>query len=257
MSPSAPPGPSALEAAFQEVPAAAAIAEQPAEDHSFAAADLRNDSSPAAPVPDNPFVAFGATSSSPPPSAPSAPAAFAPATPDSAPFSAGSIAPGPGADPFADIAATPTAAPAAADPFGAMSSDPYELADDPYGEPATGAPAATPAASASVPSNPFGALFGTAASPTAPSGPANGNGQPAALGVPVEEVLPELKMIARNRLQRSAARVEAMLDEAAEQRQPLEVVLAEIRGLVIRGVMQSTLDAVVDEMMAAAIERSH
>jgi hypothetical protein len=43
-----------------------------------------------------------------------------------------------------------------------------------------------------------------------------------------------------------------MLDDAAAADKPLESVLAEIRGLVIRGVMQSTLDSVVDEMLTAA-----
>ena len=39
-----------------------------------------------------------------------------------------------------------------------------------------------------------------------------------------------------------------MLDEVNTQGRPLDAVLVEIRGLVIRGVMQSTLDEVVDEM---------
>jgi hypothetical protein len=92
--------------------------------------------------------------------------------------------------------------------------------------------------------NPFGPIFGS-----------NGNGvvadhQP--VNVSVAEVLPQLKEIAQQRLQRSSPRVEAMLDDAAAADKPLESVLAEIRGLVIRGVMQSTLDSVVDEMLAAA-----
>jgi hypothetical protein len=94
--------------------------------------------------------------------------------------------------------------------------------------------------------NPFGPIFDS--SP-------NGNGvvadhQP--VNVSVAEVLPQLKEIAQERLQRSSPRVEAMLDDAAAADKPLESVLAEIRGLVIRGVMQSTLDSVVDEMLTSA-----
>jgi len=92
--------------------------------------------------------------------------------------------------------------------------------------------------------NPFGPIFGS-----------NGNGMVAdhqPVNVSVAEVLPQLKEIAQQRLQRSSPRVEAMLDDAAAADKPLESVLAEIRGLVIRGVMQSTLDSVVDEMLAAA-----
>jgi hypothetical protein len=92
--------------------------------------------------------------------------------------------------------------------------------------------------------NPFGPIFGS-----------NGNGMVAdhqPVNVSVAEVLPELKTIAQDRLQRSSSRVEAMLDDAAAADKPLESVLAEIRGLVIRGVMQSTLDSVVDEMLTAA-----
>jgi hypothetical protein len=92
--------------------------------------------------------------------------------------------------------------------------------------------------------NPFGAMFsGTGGSAATDHQPVN---------VTVADILPELKEIAQDRLQRSSSRVEAMLDDAAAGDKPLESVLAEIRGLVIRGVMQSTLDSVVDEMLAAA-----
>jgi hypothetical protein len=43
-----------------------------------------------------------------------------------------------------------------------------------------------------------------------------------------------------------------MVDEAAARDLALDTLLDEIRGLVIRGVMQSTLDQVVDEMAAIA-----
>jgi len=69
---------------------------------------------------------------------------------------------------------------------------------------------------------------------------------------PVAVLAPELKQVARLHLQRSSPRVESMVDEAAARGLPLEDLLVEIRGLVIRGVMQSTLDQVADEMAALA-----
>jgi hypothetical protein len=63
---------------------------------------------------------------------------------------------------------------------------------------------------------------------------------------------PELKRVARERLQRSASRVEAMVDEAVARNLPLDGLLVQIRGLVIRGIMQSTLDEVVSDMAAVA-----
>jgi hypothetical protein len=70
--------------------------------------------------------------------------------------------------------------------------------------------------------------------------------------VPVAPIATSLKQVARLRLQRSSPRVEAMVDEAAARDLALDTLLDEIRGLVIRGVMQSTLDQVVDEMAAIA-----
>ena len=70
--------------------------------------------------------------------------------------------------------------------------------------------------------------------------------------LPLAAVAADLKAVARLRLQRSSPRVEAMVDEAAARDLPLDALLDEIRGLVIRGVMQSTLDDLVAEMMAIA-----
>lgn len=91
--------------------------------------------------------------------------------------------------------------------------------------------------------NPFATVFGPNPSETDSSDKVN---------PPIQELLPELKAIVHNRLQRSAARVEAMLDDASEADRPLDEVLDEIRGLVIRGIMQSTLDELVDEMQSLA-----
>ena len=70
--------------------------------------------------------------------------------------------------------------------------------------------------------------------------------------MPVAPIATALKQVARLRLQRSSPRVEAMVDEAAARDLSLDTLLDEIRGLVIRGVMQSTLDQVVDKMAAVA-----
>jgi len=59
-----------------------------------------------------------------------------------------------------------------------------------------------------------------------------------------------LKEVARLRLQRSSARVESMIDDAVAQRLPLGILVDEVRGLVIRGVMAVTLDQLADEMAA-------
>ena len=67
----------------------------------------------------------------------------------------------------------------------------------------------------------------------------------------VADVLDELRTIAQRRLQLSASRVEAVLDEAALEGRSLESVLEEIRAMSIRGVMPSTVEAMTDEMAAA------
>jgi hypothetical protein len=57
-----------------------------------------------------------------------------------------------------------------------------------------------------------------------------------------------LKDLARLRLQRSSSRVESMVDDAVAQHVPLGILVDEVRGLVIRGVMATTLDQLADEM---------
>ncbi len=70
----------------------------------------------------------------------------------------------------------------------------------------------------------------------------------------VGDMLGELRGIAKRRLQLSASRVETVLDEAAREQRPLDSVLEEIRAMSIRGVMPSTVDAMVAEMKIAAAE---
>lgn len=91
----------------------------------------------------------------------------------------------------------------------------------------------------------------------APSEPAR-EGAPAAAesaAASVGDVLGDLRSIAQRRLQLSASRVEAVLDEAAREQRSVDSVLDEIRAMSIRGVMPATVDAMVAEMSAAAAER--
>ncbi len=87
---------------------------------------------------------------------------------------------------------------------------------------------------------------------TAPADAAHGGPLPAYADPSVAEVAVDLKQVARNHLQRSSPRIETMIDEAVARDLPLRSFLAEVRGLVIRGVMQSTLDDMADEMAALA-----
>ena len=91
------------------------------------------------------------------------------------------------------------------------------------------------------------APWGMAAADAAHGGPLPAYADPS-----VAEVAPDLKQVARNHLQRSSPRIETMIDEAVARDLPLRSFLAEVRGLVIRGVMQSTLDDMADEMAALA-----
>ena len=68
----------------------------------------------------------------------------------------------------------------------------------------------------------------------------------------VAGMAPTLKDVAQLHLQRSSPRVESMVDEAAAEGQTLDRLLRDIRAVVIRGVMQSTIDKMADEMAAMA-----
>ncbi|HZB97258.1 MAG TPA: hypothetical protein VE219_01540, partial [Candidatus Sulfotelmatobacter sp.] len=74
-------------------------------------------------------------------------------------------------------------------------------------------------------------------------------------GIPVRDVLVGFKIIARNRLQRSASRIEYLIDEGAQESRSAQDVIADVRRLSIRGVMQSTIDDVADEMVTFAQAR--
>lgn len=75
-------------------------------------------------------------------------------------------------------------------------------------------------------------------------------------GVPVAEVLPELKLLVRDRLHKSSMRLEILLEEAATWDRSVESVVDEVRRTSIRGVQQSTLDDLADQMLALGGRRS-
>ena len=85
-------------------------------------------------------------------------------------------------------------------------------------------------------------------------GRAVGAASSSSAGLSVGDMLSDLRSIAQRRLQLSASRVETILDEAAREQRPLDSVLEEIRAMSIRGVMPSTVDAMVAEMKIAAAE---
>ncbi|MBV9100174.1 MAG: hypothetical protein JOZ46_08870 [Candidatus Dormibacteraeota bacterium] len=66
----------------------------------------------------------------------------------------------------------------------------------------------------------------------------------------VAELLPELKRLVQERLHHSSLRLEILLEDAAANNASLDAVVAEVRATPIRGVMQSTLDDLADEMLA-------
>jgi len=85
-------------------------------------------------------------------------------------------------------------------------------------------------------------------------GPAVGASPSDVAALSVGDMLNDLRSIAQRRLQLSASRVETVLDEAAREQRTLDSVLEEIRAMSIRGVMPSTVDAMVAEMKIAAAE---
>jgi len=122
-------------------------------------------------------------------------------------------------------------------PIGAVDAGGRRTPDPVAAPPAAPHPVATPA----EPFDPFALLENTAAHarPTPPVATPS-----------VAEVAAALKLAARLHLQRSAPRVEAMVDDAVAQRVSLGILVDEVRGLVIRGVTSATLAQLADEMAA-------
>lgn len=69
-------------------------------------------------------------------------------------------------------------------------------------------------------------------------------------------VMPELLEIVRRRLQRNAPRLEGVLQQAADEGRSVEWAAAAVRHTGVRGVVQTTLDEIADEMSAAGARYS-
>src|SRR4029077_14449812 len=81
---------------------------------------------------------------------------------------------------------------------------------------------------------------------------AGAGGDPAARRVPmlVDSLLPQLKLLVRNRLQRSSGSVEEVVDGAATDRQSVEWLADRVRVMTVRGFLHSTFDQLADDMLA-------
>jgi hypothetical protein len=106
-----------------------------------------------------------------------------------------------------------------------------------------------------------GAAFSAATNSSGPSSPLTPESprsaarrREAPVGAPTRAaaVMPELLEIVRRRLQRSAPRLEGVLAQAGEEDRSVEWAAAAVRHTGVRGVMQSTLDEIADEMSAVA-----
>ena len=108
-----------------------------------------------------------------------------------------------------------------------------------------------PAAPAAAPSTPANARTAAAqAEPFNPFALFEGGDDDAHATPSLASMAGSLKEVARLRLQRSSGRVEGMVDDAVIQHVPLGILVDEVRGLVIRGVMATTLDRLAGEMAA-------
>jgi|GEM_PF-3361039 len=67
--------------------------------------------------------------------------------------------------------------------------------------------------------------------------------------LPVESVIPQLKLLVRNHLQRSSAPVDELIDSAADDRRNVEWLADRVRAMTVRGFQRSTFDHLADEML--------
>ena len=74
--------------------------------------------------------------------------------------------------------------------------------------------------------------------------------------IQVDSVLPQLKLLVRSRLQRSAGSVEEVVDCAAHDRQSVEWLSDRVRAMAMRGFLHSTFDQLADDMLALAARQS-
>jgi hypothetical protein len=68
----------------------------------------------------------------------------------------------------------------------------------------------------------------------------------------VESVLPQLRLLVQNRLQRSSGSVEEVIENAANDRQSVAWLADRVRVMTVRGFLRSTFDQLADDMLALA-----
>lgn len=62
-------------------------------------------------------------------------------------------------------------------------------------------------------------------------------------------MIPQLKLLVRNHLQRSSAPVDELIDSAADDRRNVEWLADRVRAMTVRGFQRSTFDHLADEML--------
>jgi hypothetical protein len=72
----------------------------------------------------------------------------------------------------------------------------------------------------------------------------------AAAGIAVRVLLPNLKVLVHNRLQRSSGPVDDVVDAAAHEDRSVEWLAQRVRAMTVRGFMGSTFDQLADDMLA-------
>jgi hypothetical protein len=72
----------------------------------------------------------------------------------------------------------------------------------------------------------------------------------------VESVLPQLKSLVHNRLQRSSPSVEEVVESAAHDRHSVQWLADRVRVMTMRGFLPSTFDQLADDMLALAARES-
>jgi hypothetical protein len=77
---------------------------------------------------------------------------------------------------------------------------------------------------------------------------------PATSSGDVATLLPQLRSLVRERLQRSSGSVEDLLDSAATDGQTVAWLADRVRVMTVRGFMHSTLEHLADEMLALAVQ---
>ena len=73
-------------------------------------------------------------------------------------------------------------------------------------------------------------------------------------GDDVGSLLPQLKLLAQRRLQRSSAPVEEAVDRAADEKRSIEWLVARVRVMRVRGFVPETFEHLADEMQALALK---